>query len=169
MIELQHLYRELGLTQEFLNGLCLPKFKEETELLLADIGPDGKEKLLSIEATQHWKALKSKALSEGITLYTYSAYRSYSYQFELIKERMKRGEPLEEILRRLAPPGFSEHHTGRAVDVASPTFPHLAQAFDQSIEFKWLSQNATKFRFYMSYPEGNTSGIIYEPWHWCFR
>ena len=169
MSELNDLYCELGLTEEFINGICLPKFKEETELVLADVGPDGKEKLLSIKAAERWKALKSKALSDGITLYTYSAYRSYNFQFELIRERMRKGESLEQALVRLTPPGFSEHHTGRAVYVTSPTFPHPTQAFDQSIEFQWLIQNATKFRFHMSYPKGNTTGIMYEPWHWCFQ
>jgi len=167
--ELKNFYNELGLTDAYISSLRLPKFKEETKLVLIEVGPDGKEKLLASTAAQSWAALKSKAHSDGVTLFTYSAFRSFELQYELIKERLRKGESLEQVLQRLAAPGFSEHHTGRAVDVTCPTFPHPTQEFDQSIEFNWLTENASEFKFSLSYPKGNTTGIMYEPWHWCFR
>ena len=169
MAELKDLYKELGLTEDYISKLTLPKFKEENRLILVEVGTDGKEKLLSAEAAESWAELKSKARSDGITLYTYSAFRSFEFQFELIRERIRRGESLDQALRRLAPPGFSEHHTGRAVDITSPTFPHPTEKFDQSSEFNWLIEHASRFRFTLSYPKGNKSGIMYEPWHWCYR
>ena len=168
MAELIDFYKQLGLSQEYLNGLLLPKFKEETRLVLADISPDGKERLLTPEASESWKALKSKALADGMTLFTYSAYRSFEFQFQLVRDRIRIGETVEKALCRLTPPGFSEHHSGRAVDIACPSFPHLIQEFDRSVEFRWLQDNASEFGFFMSYPKGNTFGIMYEPWHWCF-
>ena len=169
MSQLSEYYKELGLSEEYIGRLPLPKFNEETRLILVDIGPDGREKLMSPEAAENWLALKSSALSDGLTLITYSAYRSFEYQFNLIRERIRRGETVEQVTQRLAPPGFSEHHSGRAVDITCEMFPHPTQSFDQSVEFRWLSENAGKFGFVMSYPKGNSVGIIYEPWHWCFH
>jgi D-alanyl-D-alanine carboxypeptidase len=167
--ELNDLYKELCLSDDYINRLSLPKHSEEKNLIVAELGRDGKEKLLFPEAAQAWNALKSKALEDGIVFYAYSAYRSYAYQCELIKDRVKRGETFEQATKRLTPPGFSEHHSGRAVDIASPNFPHLVQEFDGSVEFRWLVENAGRFGFFLSYPEGNEAGIMYELWHWLFR
>ena len=101
MAELNDFYKKLGLSEEYINGLLLPKFKEETRLVLADISPDGKERLLTPEASESWKALRQKALADGITLFTYSAYRSFEFQFQLVKDRMGRGETVEQALCRL--------------------------------------------------------------------
>jgi LAS superfamily LD-carboxypeptidase LdcB len=62
-----------------------------------------------------------------------------------------------------APPGFSEHSTGLAIDINE-----LNVGFKNTSEYKWLSENATKFGFKLSYPEGSTEGAGFEPWHWVF-
>ena len=59
------------------------------------------------------------------------------------------------------------HHTGRAVDIATPGVPPLTEAFERSDAFRWLEKNATNHGFSMSYPRGNALGYVYEPWHWC--
>ncbi|NDC39166.1 MAG: D-alanyl-D-alanine carboxypeptidase family protein, partial [Proteobacteria bacterium] len=79
--------------------------------------------------------------------------------------------PLEQILTRVAVPGYSEHHSGWAVDLANNAaliYP-LGQEFDKTDTFAWLLRNATRFGFLMSYPKDNPHGIMYEPWHWCFN
>jgi D-alanyl-D-alanine carboxypeptidase len=72
------------------------------------------------------------------------------------------------VLSVTAPPGYSEHHTGRAVDVATPGSPVLETTFEQTRAFSWLQKHANNFGFYLSFPQGNASGYQYEPWHWCF-
>ena len=68
-----------------------------------------------------------------------------------------------------APPGFSEHHSGRALDLSTEGFAPLEEAFERSEAFKWLCGNGGRFGFTLSYPRGNRYGIVYEPWHWLYR
>jgi D-alanyl-D-alanine carboxypeptidase len=109
-------------------------------------------------------------LQEGVTLQVVSAYRGYLYQANLILNKLNKGVALEDILKVLALPGFSEHHTGRALDLSSTeTKDVLVEDFEKTKAFAWLIENAHKFQFYLSYPRDNKAGFIYEPWHWCYK
>jgi D-alanyl-D-alanine carboxypeptidase len=68
-----------------------------------------------------------------------------------------------------APPGYSEHHSGGAVDVTTEGVPPLELDFEDTPAFRWLSDHAHKFGFHLSFPRDNPCGYAYEPWHWCFR
>ncbi len=68
----------------------------------------------------------------------------------------------------LAPPGFSEHHTGNAIDIGTYRIENLQEEFESTKAFNSLKENAHLFNFYMSYPKYNQYGFIYEPWHWCY-
>ena len=68
-----------------------------------------------------------------------------------------------------AAPGFSEHHTGRALDIGTPGFVDLEENFETTAAFAWLQVHAEEFGFTLSYPKGGTRGIGYEPWHWLWR
>jgi D-alanyl-D-alanine carboxypeptidase len=74
-----------------------------------------------------------------------------------------------EIITVCAPPGYSEHHTGRAVDIVCADMPYLEIAFEDTQAFQWLVNHADSFGLTLSYPRGNAAGYQYEPWHWCFR
>ena len=76
---------------------------------------------------------------------------------------------IDKILKVNTLPGYSEHHTGCAIDIGAPNEAILEEEFDQSEAFDWLQQNANKFGFHMTYPKNNNTGICYEPWHWCYR
>jgi len=76
---------------------------------------------------------------------------------------------MEEILRVNAAPGYSEHHTGRAIDITSLGCKPLTEEFEQTSEFAWLVHRAKDFGFSMTYPRNNKFGVIYEPWHWTFQ
>ena len=76
---------------------------------------------------------------------------------------------LDAILTEIAPPGYSEHHSGRAIDIASAGSPPMTQDFEQTPAFAWLSANAGRFGFVMSFPRGNPYGYVFEPWHWCYH
>ena len=117
-------------------------------------------------AASAWVAMVSAALKEGAYLQLVSAFRSTDDQARIVAKKWARGLSWVEILRVSAYPGFSEHHTGRAVDIACPSCPRLVEEFDHTPEFRWLSVNADRFAFTMSYPRGNLHGIAYEPWHW---
>ena len=79
------------------------------------------------------KTMRIAARKDGITLRLISGYRSSEYQIEIFKCKFK-GEPTEEELKaRLkysAPSGYSEHHTGLAVDLNS-----LEETFEKTKTF----------------------------------
>ena len=69
-----------------------------------------------------------------------------------------------------APPGYSEHHTGYAIDIGDGNAPttNLETDFASTAAFRWLEQNALKYSFELSFPPDNPQGVSYEPWHWRF-
>ena len=96
-----------------------------------------------------------------------SAFRSVERQTEIVLRKLEEGLTLDEILCVSAPPGYSEHHTGRAIDVNAQGLPLTAE-FEKTTAFQWLVMNAARFGFVMSYPRLNKFGYVYEPWHWYF-
>jgi D-alanyl-D-alanine carboxypeptidase len=109
------------------------------------------------------------AEGDGATLLFVSAFRSVAYQRRIIERKLAAGKAMEEILRVSAAPGYSEHHTGRAIDIASSSCRPLSEEFEQTPEFAWLIRRAKDFGFSMTYPRDNKLGVIYEPWHWTFQ
>lgn len=98
----------------------------------------------------------------------FSGFRSYIHQKNLIDKHLKNGRKLEDILTHIAIPGFSEHHSGRAIDIHAKDRPILGEDFEKTDAFAWLTKNADRFGFRLSYPRANALGIIYEPWHWFY-
>ncbi len=104
------------------------------------------------------------AASEKIYLKIISAYRSYEEQKNVYLQWIKiLGE--EEAKRVSAVPGASQHQLGTTVDINS-----LDISFAKTKEGKWLNENAYKYGFIMSYPEGqeDLTGYRFEPWHYRY-
>lgn len=120
-------------------------------------------------AARAWRAMARSALSAGIVLQAISGFRSIDYQASIIRNKLARGQNLEQILRVNAVPGSSEHHSGRAIDIGTPGEPAAEISFENTRAFTWLQASAQRFGFVMSYPRDNPSGIQYEPWHWCWH
>lgn len=117
-----------------------------------------------------WEEMVKAAGSEKIILKIVSSYRSIDYQAQLISNKLAKGLLLVDILKVNAAPGFSEHHTGRALDLTtSDECEVLTETFEETQAFAWLDANAVKFGFKLSYPKNNNKGFIYEPWHWCYQ
>jgi D-alanyl-D-alanine carboxypeptidase len=71
--------------------------------------------------------------------------------------------------RWVAPPGFSEHSTGLAIDFGSRNGNcNLEQCFKNDPVGRWLKENAPRFGFRLSFPEGNPQGVSFEPWHYRY-
>jgi D-alanyl-D-alanine carboxypeptidase len=115
------------------------------------------------------RALIAAAAHDGIVLQLVSGFRSAAYQARIIERKRARGEPLSSILAINAAPGYSEHHSGRAVDLTAPGFTPIEEPFESSPAFAWLQANAGRFRIRLSYPRNNPHRIVYEPWHWYFE
>ncbi len=166
---LRDLHKELGIPEDYGRSSGLPSFEEAAELV--DAGPNLIGRMVELDPGAHaaWRRMTGAALGDGVTLLLVSGFRSFDYQARLIRKKLNAGQEIGEILKVNAAPGFSEHHTGRAIDVASPGSRPLTEEFEQSQGFAWLSDNSGRFGFRMSYPRDNPWGIIYEPWHWAWQ
>jgi D-alanyl-D-alanine carboxypeptidase len=147
----------------------LPLHPEATDLVAAEIGENGRTHWLVPAAAAAWQIMRSAAKTEGITITIVSAFRTFDRQAEIIRRKLADGIALESILALSAPPGYSEHHTGRAIDVTTPGAAPLETEFETTAAFDWLTGNGPAFGFTMSYPRDNGRGFAYEPWHWCHR
>lgn len=163
------LLAEFGLHEETIAQRGLRQFAEADVLVDADVDADGRIHRLVPEAAQAWRGMKAAAAADGVFLQLVSAFRSIERQAEVVRRKLALGESVEEVLRVCAPPGYSEHHTGRAVDVAAQGGVLLDVDFADSAEYVWLQLNAATFGFSLSFPEGNALGYAFEPWHWCYR
>jgi D-alanyl-D-alanine carboxypeptidase len=67
------------------------------------------------------------------------------------------------VLSYVAPPGYSQHHTGNAVDLAVDR-----GTFAKTKAYQWLQKNAKKFGFTETYPKENKQRLPWEPWHWFY-
>jgi D-alanyl-D-alanine carboxypeptidase len=70
----------------------------------------------------------------------------------------------------VAPPGHSEHHTGWALDLGDADAPEtdVEPSFEKTKAFSWMTENASRFDFELSFPRDNVQGVSHEPWHWRF-
>lgn len=159
----------LGIPADYGTSRGLSLQPEESDLVSIGSSPYGQEVLLSRPAAAAWVRMAATARSSGIELVAISGFRSVHRQTEIIRRKLEAGEALDAILRTVAAPGYSEHHTGCAIDVGRPAEPALTEAFASTPAFRWLEGNASKFGFRLSFPRGNPHGIAYEPWHWCYR
>jgi zinc D-Ala-D-Ala carboxypeptidase len=142
---------------------------EAADLVVAEIGENGEEHLLVPRAASAWRAMKVSAFADGILISVVSAFRTIDRQAEIVRTKIGKGLSLESILCVSAPPGYSEHHSGRAIDVTTDGVRPLEQEFEHTGAFRWLSTNADRFGFVLSFPPNNRYGYAYEPWHWCFE
>jgi D-alanyl-D-alanine carboxypeptidase len=129
----------------------------------------GREQRMLPPAAKAWHAMRELAAREDILLQAVSAYRSVAYQTTLLRRKLGKGLAMEDILDVSAAPGYSEHHSGRAIDITSPGVPVLEEAFEKCPAFEWLQAHAPAFGFHMSFPRGNRHNIAYEPWHWAWH
>ena len=144
-------------------------FEEATELV--DVGPNlvGMMQRLTPAAAVRWQQMVAAAADGGVRLLIVSGFRDFEYQAGLIRRKLDAGQPIEDILTVNAAPGFSQHHTGLAVDIATPGSRPLTEEFESSEAFRWLEGHAGEFGFSMTYPRDNAYGFIYEPWHWALN
>jgi len=138
---------------------------------LVIVGHDrfGRACRLQPNAAKAWLRLHQAAIADGIELDLVSGFRSIAYQNGIWRRKLARGQSIAQIGQVSALPGRSEHHSGRALDLASGDGPVLEQDFAQTAACRWLKRNAHRYGFVESYPRNNPYGIVAEPWHWCWR
>lgn len=167
---LQHRLHALGLDEgEYGARTGLPLVPEPDRLAFAGFDRYRRPLWLLSPAARAWARMREAAAREGVILEAISGYRSHDYQLGIFERKRARGLTVDAILRVNAAPGFSEHHSGAALDIGTPGEPPAEESFELTPAFAWLRANAGAFGFAMSYPRDNPHGIVYEPWHWCWR
>jgi len=167
---LQQRLQQLGLdAQEYAqdSGLAL----EAEPCVLHSAGRDrfGRPLWLRRGAAQGWRRMRLHAARDGVALDAISGFRSHAYQLGIFERKLARGLSVAEILKVNAAPGFSEHHSGHALDIGTPGDAPAEETFEATDAFAWLQANAGTHGFSLSYPRDNPHGIVYEPWHWCWK
>jgi D-alanyl-D-alanine carboxypeptidase len=110
------------------------------------------------------KSMDAAARADGVTLEVSSSYRSYDYQVEVFARNVKElGRSQAEMVSAM--PGHSQHQLGTAIDFGS-----ITEAFADTKASRWLSANARRFGFTLSFPKGLTSvtGYAWESWHYRY-
>ncbi|CAI7766069.1 unnamed protein product [Closterium sp. NIES-53] len=126
---------------------------------------------LRTAAARSFLSMQDAARRDGIFLTPLSGFRSVRDQQSVFYGvKAARNQNIRQRAKVSAPPGFSEHHTGYALDIGDANSPatHLEFDFENTEAFYWLQKNANRFHFELSFPPDNTRGIMYEPWHWRF-
>ena len=138
---------------------------------LAPAGRDvyGRPLQLAPQAATALKAMVAAAARDGVSVQVVSGFRSFATQRRLLRRKLDHGRPLAEVLEVNALPGFSEHHSGCALDLTTPGVPAADAAFAGTRAFAWLRAHAERYGFALSYPLRNSHGIEFEPWHWRYR
>jgi D-alanyl-D-alanine carboxypeptidase len=136
---------------------------------LVEIAPGQR---LQRDAARELLAMLEAARRDGVNLVVLSAFRSIEQQQSLFFDvKSERNQSALERARVSAPPGFSEHSSGYAVDLgdARAAATNLSPSFDTTAAFQWLQANAHRYHFTLSFPRNNPQGVSYEPWHWRFE
>jgi len=121
------------------------------------------------EVIEAWQQMAAAARQDRVWLIVVSGWRSWQTQAWLFEQQtQKQGSPAL-AARWSAPPGYSEHHTGYALDLSEGiATADITPAFAESRGYGWLIRFGGDFAFELSYPENNPQGIAWEPWHWRF-
>lgn len=123
------------------------------------------EHYLSKIAQEAFEKMCDDALQEDIHILSNSAYRSYNDQDEVYNTYLNLyGQNY--VDNYVAVPGFSEHQTGLALDVAAKGY----NTFKTSPEYTWMLENAYKYGFILRYPNDkqDITGYKYEAWHFRY-
>lgn len=162
------LLAELGIPDSYAAQSGMQLHEEAAELLSVGLDMYGREQRLTPETAHAWKRMQTAAAAAGEELLLVSGFRSVERQKEIWLGKLQKGQTVSQILAVNAAPGYSEHHTGRAIDVATSGQPPLTEQFETTRAYQWLAAHAAEFGFTMTYPRNNPYGVVYEPWHWAF-
>ncbi|NJM66584.1 MAG: peptidoglycan DD-metalloendopeptidase family protein [Acaryochloris sp. RU_4_1] len=143
-------------------------FAETSDQLYEVISVDGVKEALTKEAAEAFEQMHADAAAQGLDIRAVSGFRDKQTQQELFELQTQRQGSPEAAAKVSAPPGYSEHHTGLAVDVGTNANPRLDTGFANTPEYAWMQKNAGNYGFELSFPENNSQGVSFEPWHWRY-
>ena len=151
----------------------LPKFYEQRVKLVTVKNSFGREFQIEEQTYGHFEQLRNALLLQGIQIELDSVYRSVARQEEIVAEfTEKYGE--DYVKKYVAVPGFSEHHTGLAVDICLVVDGKIIDDNDEMIArkdiFDKIHPQLADYGFILRYLPGkeDITGYSYEPWHFRY-
>ncbi len=124
--------------------------------------------IVSAKILPHLSSLFNAAAAAGVPLSLTSSYRSYSNQVTTYNHWVQVNGSYAAADKVSARPGYSEHQTGFAVDLAAGGC--TLECFGNSAQYAWMKQNAHRYGFVERYPAGHEviTGYSPEAWHWRY-
>ena len=151
----------------------LPDDWEEKVVLKESVNRYGETYLDEEKALEQFLALQKELAEEGIIIELDSTYRSVQEQQDLWDEwTVEFGE--EYVKTYVAVPGYSEHHTGLAIDICLDVDSKRINDNDEMIAekeiFAKIHEHLAQHGFILRYLEGkeDITGYGYEPWHFRY-
>ena len=142
--------------------LASPAFTfEDLEMIPLHLTAHETKLYLLPEANAALMEMAREASAHGVELKVHSSYRSEWYQRKIVMKMMKKGRDFDDIIRYVAPPGYSEHMLGTVVDFYPSNWE-----FARTPAYLWLKEHAADFNFYESYPQDQPENMPWEAWHW---
>jgi D-alanyl-D-alanine carboxypeptidase len=124
---------------------------------------EGSEIYILAEAHPSLLKMLEQARLDGVDLKVESAYRSMHYQTRIFVRMLKKGRTFDDIVRYVAPPGYSQHMLGTAMDFYPSNWE-----FAETEHYVWLQENGAKFGFEETYSKNNRYRMPWEAWHWNY-
>ena len=126
-----------------------------------------------------WEEMYRAAAADGVPLLLCYGHRTLEQAAGLFEKQIgrqmaqygyTREQAAEAAKRFVAPPGYSEHHTGLALDIITPSYQVLNEGYADTAAAIWLRDNAHRFGFILRYPKDKQeiTGVVFEPWHYRF-
>ncbi|MDO5480146.1 MAG: M15 family metallopeptidase [Candidatus Saccharibacteria bacterium] len=148
----------------------LPDNWEDQITLVTSHDPWGDEVIIEETTLKQFEKLQAALLDRGIDIYLDSVYRSVDDQIALWNYfEQEYGE--DYCKQYVAVPGYSEHHTGLAIDICITVDGEYVNDNDvmlaQTDLFNEVHALMPQFGFILRYPKGkeDITGYSYEPWH----
>ena len=143
------------------------ELNEDNEYVVSDVF------LVETRALAAFRELQADLEKDGIIILLDSTYRSVARQEELWAE-FEEEYGLEYCEQYVAVPGYSEHHTGLAIDVCLLKDGVIINDNDEMIAereiFGKIHERLADYGFILRYPEGkeDITGYGFEPWHFRY-
>ena len=124
-------------------------------------------------ALKAFNKLQAALKEDGIIIFLDSTYRSVARQQEIWDEYEEK-EGKEYVQKYVAVPGYSEHHTGLAIDICIAKNGKIINDNDEMLKqkktFAKIHERLAEFGFILRYPDGkdDITGYSYEPWHFRY-
>ena len=140
-------------------ALTVPPLKKIPEKFSAN----NSQLFLLEEACLALTEMAEQAEKEGILLQADSSYRSSWYQKKIFIRMLEEGREFNDIIRYVAPPGYSEHALGTVVDFTPSNW-----RFAATPAYEWLQKNAERYGFFETLPQYPRIKTPWEAWHWQY-